>query len=711
MHRTTIAPCSNTSFATADVIVLPSYMLPGLTFLHRTLPSIMMGLVLILSQPAAEASDLVRIEGLTTISGEVAKEWISGQLTYIEASGVSKARADDIAYFLENAIRDRGYEDALVEWKVVGAGENQIILLTVNEGQSMLITQFDITGNHALEDEAIIELLTGTTRKRLDLDPKSSVPLVSSDLETGRKKLSEFYTLLGFGDAEIDLQTIPGQAGATIRIIVVEGPEYVVGPISFPEAPASEIQEGFDEVGSEFSGKKFSESVSANLKSRVLELVVNSGYSDAVVSVEEAPHETGEQAKTVALAVSIDWGLPSSISSISVTGNTKIKSRFFDHHFSNIVGQPYSPDLTNKSVEELLETGAFETVRTSPVKQSDGSYLLDVEVEESYSRTLGIYGGFNNYDGPIGGFEFRNLNLFGEVRTINAEIEFSRRGGKGIIKYRDPWFLNSDVEFGASIFGQNRNEEGYKKWETGGNYSFSKRFGRQNANNVTLFGRAAYTDVSSDGINPIFLGDRRYFTHFVGVSYALDKRDQPQQPTKGYIAQISASVASSATGSEVEFFRTTGRLGYYLPVGEHKLRLAARAGAINPIGNTQAIPIDLRFYNGGPQTVRSFQERGLGPIDPTSGYPIGGEFYTIFNAEYQIPIGPIAGLDLVGFADAGNLLPIASSAGFTNMRYAIGLGIRYQTPIGPLRLEYGYNPDQQPGEPQGTFHVGFGFSY
>ena len=119
----------------------------------------------------------------------------------------------------------------------------------------------------------------------------------------------------------------------------------------------------------------------------------------------------------------------------------------------------------------------------------------------------------------------------------------------------------------------------------------------------------------------------------------------------------------------------------------------------------------FRFFNGGAQSVRSFQERSMGFRDPSSGYAIGGEFYSVFNIEYDIPIGSLDGLSVVPFADAGNLLLDSGDAGLDDMRYAVGLGIRYRTPIGPLRVEYGYNPDWRPGEPQGTFHVGFGFAY
>ena len=223
--------------------------------------------------------------------------------------------------------------------------------------------------------------------------------------------------------------------------------------------------------------------------------------------------------------------------------------------------------------------------------------------------------------------------------------------------------------------------------------------------------RAAYTDVHDADIDPVFLGDRKYFSSQIGISLTHDRRDNPRRPRKGYIAQTSLSTATDLLGSEVEYLKATGRLGYYLPVGDNTLRLGARAGMISPTGDTAAIPIDLRFFSGGPDSVRSFQERSLGLHDPTSGDPVGGNFYTLFNVEYEVPLPLFDGLSIVPFADAGNLLFDDSDASLDDLRYAIGLGLRYETPIGPLRAEYGFNPDQRPGEPQGTFHVGFGFAY
>ena len=141
------------------------------------------------------------------------------------------------------------------------------------------------------------------------------------------------------------------------------------------------------------------------------------------------------------------------------------------------------------------------------------------------------------------------------------------------------------------------------------------------------------------------------------------------------------------------------------------LAFGARVGIIHKLGTESTpfdLPIDERFFNGGSNTVRSFNERDLGPHD-RHGDPLGGEFETIFNAEYTFPIyGELQGAI---FFDAGNLLPSSENPSLAEMRYAIGGGLRYKLPIGPIRLDYGVNPDPQRHDNDGAFHFSFGFAF
>jgi outer membrane protein assembly factor BamA len=152
------------------------------------------------------AADLVSIEGLQSVPASQARTWIASQLKFVESAGVSRARADDLAFFLENAMREQGYSDATVDWKIVGEGEAARILLTASEGSSLVVGNVSVEGNVALEDAAVIELLTSATVKRLKKEPGETLPYVKQDIEQGRGKVVSFYKLLGFRNAKVDLE-------------------------------------------------------------------------------------------------------------------------------------------------------------------------------------------------------------------------------------------------------------------------------------------------------------------------------------------------------------------------------------------------------------------------------------------------------------------------------------------------------------------------
>ncbi|HEY2799002.1 MAG TPA: outer membrane protein assembly factor, partial [Chthoniobacterales bacterium] len=274
--------------------------------------------------------------------------------------------------------------------------------------------------------------------------------------------------------------------------------------------------------------------------------------------------------------------------------------------------------------------------------------------------------------------------------------------------------------------------DGYTKFEFGGRLTLSRQI--TDAYSIGFVVSPRHVEITDASIDNRLLGDTHYFINSVGLTQTLDLRKNPLVAPRGLVFNNTVDVATSETGSDIDLFRATGRLSYYLSFAPEQpllngedlqksalqkwfersmLAFGARAGIVYPLntaGTTEqlAIPIDERFFNGGSTTVRSFDERDLGPHDD-QGNPIGGEYYTVLNVEYTFPLyGELLG---AVFIDAGNLLPNASSPGLDNMRYGVGVGLRYDLPIGPIRLDYGINPDRRADEAFGAFHFSFGFAF
>jgi outer membrane protein insertion porin family len=329
--------------------------------------------------------------------------------------------------------------------------------------------------------------------------------------------------------------------------------------------------------------------------------------------------------------------------------------------------------------------------------------------------------------------QFRDRDLFGYGRPLTTSIEVSQRGYKGEILYEDPFFFDSDFVFKARLAALTFDFDGYSKFELGGRVELTRKITKYDEASVSFAVR--HVKITDADIKPRFLGDQNYFVNTLGFTNTLDMRESPFVTPRGFLINNTLDLASSAFGSDIEFIRGTIRTGYYLPFGpkpltpgvvedkpgtplqrwfqQSSIAFGARAGIIHSLTvsgpeEATAIPIDERFFNGGSDTVRSFGERDLGPHDHR-GHPLGGEFFTVFNIEYTFPIfGELLG---AVFTDAGNLLPTSEEPGLDDMRYALGAGLRYKLPVGPIRLDYGVNPDPHPDEDFGAFHFSFGFAF
>jgi outer membrane protein assembly factor BamA len=360
---------------------------------------------------------------------------------------------------------------------------------------------------------------------------------------------------------------------------------------------------------------------------------------------------------------------------------------------------------------------------------------LDITAEEAKSKELGFSLGYGTYVGAIVGATYRDRNLFGYGRPLTTSAEWTMRGYRGEILWEDPYLFDTENELKIRLSALTFDFDGYDKFELGGRIELSRQL--TESYKIGAFVTSRHVEVTEAEIRPEFLGRTTYNVNSLGLMQTLDLRESPLVNPRGLIVDNTFDVAASAFGSQVEFVRATLRASYYIPFAPRRpilgtpgidadlaengfrrwfqrssVAVGARLGVIHALhegaeNQVYDLPIDERFFNGGSSSVRSFGERDLGPRD--RGYPIGGEFFSVFNVEYTFPIwGEVLG---AVFVDAGNLLPNAEDAGFTDMRYAIGFGLRYKLPIGPIRLDYGVNPGPRNDEDIGAFHFSFGFAF
>ena len=481
-----------------------------------------------------------------------------------------------------------------------------MVILTVDEGKSLLFGTLNITGNDNLSNEAIRELLTKVTRERHGLKTDAAeVPYVGGDVREGIRAIHHIYELLGYSDALVELAgtEIDNESGTVdVNVTVKEGTLVKVGDLELPTAITSEVEKVYSEVRIEFADKPYTSAVSANLADRIATAAREAGYFDAVVEVDaQSPKpvnsDSGDSYDAVDLSITAAWGELYTLGDIKVSGTEKIKDGVIDKRFKHLLSEPFSPTRTNKAVEDLLETGAFDALSTTPVPNEDGTISLDVAIEEAKRRRLAVYGGFSTYEGPILGLEYRNSNFLSRLHSFEANVEYNNRGIRGEVEHTNPWLFNSDWASQFSLYSRTQNHEGYEILDFGAHYGLYRKFGKNRNQQILLLVKPEYSEITDFDIEEQFLGPKDYFLTRLGIIYSYGRKKDRIAGKKGFFADVILSGTSPSIGSDVGFGRAAIRASYLLPIGKTKLRLGARAGIIKPTDD-EDLPIDLRFFTG-----------------------------------------------------------------------------------------------------------------
>jgi len=653
----------------------------------------------------AQATNL-EIRGATAFKEEELRSVLKEQIATIHDFGLTAARADDAAFFLELFYRKHGYAKVDVHYSIESGSR---LVLDVTEGPQAILGKINFVGNNHVPAEKLFEYAVGPTRERYSRLQKN-LPFVATDIQEGADLVHRYYVGEGYLEAAVDAPQFHFSADGArvdVTIPVQEGRQYFFGDLIFRGNPIYDAAtlrgQMVDLLSQPYTDRRvddISRRLQAYYKAR--------GYYG--VKVEATGEPETSVAGHVPVVVVISPGPVYKFGEVNVTGLRRLRPSYVHNRFTSLQGKTYSPDVLDEKFRELMRTGLFNVLQINP-QPDGGNYLrLDVAAEEAKAKEFGVSVGYGSYVGGIIGFSFADRDLFGYGRPLITSIEVSQRGYKGEILWDDPHFLESDVELKIRLSALTFDFDGYSKFEIGDRIEFSHSFTKQYK--VGLFASQRHVEIISADIHDDLLGDMRYFVSSVGFFHTLDLRDSPVVPSRGFVFDQTFELAASAIGSEIELFRTTARASYFIPLGKTLLEFGARAGLVRPLkestSDITAIPIDERFFNGGSTTVRSFGERDLGPHDHR-GHPLGGEFYTIFNVEYTFPLyGELQG---AVFVDAGNLLPEADNPGLGDMRYGIGAGLRYKLPIGPIRLDYGVNPNPREHEDFGAFHFSFGFAF
>jgi outer membrane protein assembly factor BamA len=668
-----------------------------------------------------ESGITATIEGADEAAWETLGPMLKDQITLSRLTAATEPLADDLAFFTRQQYISGGWPEATTRWDLKG----NTILITVVPGVRTRVGAVTWKGDSVLPPEEMRKFLLRPSIEKEGADKENPV-WVGGDLATGASLVQRRLRSSGYLLAETTLLPAANADPEGRRDLALEvkaGPAFSFGTVSFTGAPP-QLEKACREVLASVSGGPFNEARVQQIESQLTSLAHEQGWLDADTT---SNYKLGTKGGVVDVQLLMLPGLRYRVNqTVTHEKFSRGSQRFLKAGFRELEGKMYSSPELDLIFRRALDTGMFALLDVEPIKTGTRSNLpvnvkrsaaeatapltdLRITGEETKPKTLGFEVGFDTFLGPQIGITYKNTNLRDNGNTLAAELNMSAAGPLGSLKLKDPAFLNSSYSASAGLALESFNLFEYARYGTSLNLELSRRVSRHFS--YTLFASASINTVATDILTPEEIGPDVYTLASIGMSFLLDHRDSVVLPKKGWFFSGRLETTVDAMGSGVSYARTDFRGAWYKPITK-KFRFASGA-ALTSIQGAPAedIPIDSRVFNGGPNSVRAFAERQLGPLTQ-GGTPLGGTSALFASAEFSYEVMP--NLEFAVFGDIGSLGRGANSSPLSyssDFRPAIGAGLRYHLPFGPIRIDYGHNINRRTGEGSGMLHVTVGFAF
>src|SRR6266513_3291788 len=461
----------------------------------------------------AKQASIIEFRGQQSFKEKELRVALKEEITTIEDFGLSPARADDLAFFVEVFYRKHGYAKVDVHY-VIESGDR--LRLDINEGPRFLLGTMTFDGNAREPADKLFEYMVGPTRERYSRLEKR-LPFVAADLEEGTHLVQRFYVAEGFLNAVVDAPRDKFQAESSevdVAVPIHEGRQYFFGNITFggqtvygAEALRGQISDLLQRPYTEVRVEDIPRRLEAYYKAR--------GYYDVKVVADGSPDEAVNGRVPVHIVVSP--GAVYYFDGVTVSGLRRLHPGFLTKRFTRLEGKTYSPDVLDERFRTLMKTGQFNVLQIKPVPVDGHLLRLDIAAEEAKSKEFGFWGGFDTYEGALAGVQVGDRDMFGYGRPVTATIEVSQRSSRGEILYEDPFFFDTDFVFTAKVYALTFNYDGYSKFELGGRFELSRKITKYDEASLTFSAR--HVKITDSEIRPSFLlGPENYQVDTIGLT-------------------------------------------------------------------------------------------------------------------------------------------------------------------------------------------------
>ncbi len=651
----------------------------------------------------------IRIKGNSTKGYK--NEEIKENLTIRTGSILNLFRIQKNIKIIEDLYKEKNFHNIKVAYDIHQLENNQCDLkFTITEGKRVLIKKIIFEGNNDYKDKNLKKVMK-SSEKGIFSWITSSGELDREELKHDSVKIKNFYHNNGYirarvGEPQIDFK----EDGIYIRIKIVEGARFKVGKVDIEGdfvLTKEELLKKLKITGKEYYSREI-------LRNDILSLT--DMYSDEGYAYTDISPRINED--TEKSAVNIVYAIKKNkqvyFDQIIISGNTRTRNKVIRRELKVYEQELYSGRRLKQGVRNLYRLDFFEDIKINTLKgDSDENMTLKIDVKEKSTGMFSFGVGYSTIDKTYFNSSIQERNLFGRGQNLKFETQFGETTDKYDISFTEPWLFDIPLSAGINIYNWNTDYDTYGVESIGGGFKLSYPvFNFTRAYWAYAYDSADIRDIASSASDSIKAMESTNVTSSITTSMRYDSRDRAFNATEG--SDHKASIQYAGIGGDIGFVKLKAETGRYFPLYKETVGfLHFKTGYVRK-NSGMKLPDYERFYLGGMNSVRGFDRYDIGPkVVNSNGIltNIGGDKFIQFNAEYLIPLLKEQGIVGVLFFDTGDVFNNNENLTLSSLRESAGYGIRWYSPMGPIRIEYGHILDPKEGESTGRWEFTMGQAF
>ncbi len=489
-----------------------------------------------------------------------------------------------------------------------------------------------------------------------------------------------------------------------VRVSVDEGPKWVVTALTTT---------GFGEgvplpERAEWEGRPWSDAVARELADKVRREHHRLGYADVRVKVTPKVEAPVQNRRLVTPGVTVESGPAVEVGEVRFEGNVVTDEELLRRRARVDSGEPLDPPALDRARARLGRLGVFSQVDLE--YGPEGAEVRDVvfSLKEAPRVDARLLFGYGSYEQLRGGVELTQTNLWGRAHHSRTEFIQSFKSTQGDYTYSVPGLFGEAFDGSARAYGLRREEQAFTREELGGELTARRQLRRWGLEATAGYSYESLTNADNE-LTTRTTDDETVRVASLNFGLSQDRRDHPLQPHAGWRWFGQLELADRLFGGEVDYQRWQLGASWHREIGAGRwLHVGAQHNGVVTLGFDGDAPVNKRFYPGGESSIRGYQDGEASPRG-ADGRFVGAETFVLVNVEIEQAL--TRRWSLVAFWDGLGMAENLREYPFDEALHSVGLGLRYNTLIGPLRVEYGRNLNPRPGDPSGTLHFSIGFPF